>query len=189
VRAAADPAVPILPGSEVPGQTATLTGNRRVKIRVATAADLPGIVDFFERLSAESRYFRFFSPQPRMRRTLVERIVAPGTDRLTMLAVSAEAKARGRRVVAVGGWVYLPRERRCEISAAVADDWQNMLLGTYLVLVLLQAAVARGHSRFCAEVLGGNARMLGLLRDLGAPLTSRVESGVVRLDFELPIGT
>jgi len=36
---------------------------------------------------------------------------------------------------------------------------------------------------FHAEVLGGNVRMLGLLRDIASPLQSRIEAGVARIDF------
>ena len=86
-------------------------------------------------------------------------------------------------------WVYVGREDRCDISIAVADAWQNVMLGTYVVMVLLHAAIARGHTRFSAEVLSSNARMLGLLRELGAPMRSHQDAGVVRLEFELPAAT
>jgi len=166
-------------------RTAGLADGRDVAIRGATTTDLAGIMDFFERLSAPSRYMRFFSPQPRLRRTLIERVVAPGADRATLLAQPEEFRTTARRVVAVAGWIHLPKDDRCDVSIAVADAWQGALLGTYLVLALLQHAVSCGHWRFRADVLGGNARMLGLLRDLGAPLRTTHEAGVVRLDFEL----
>jgi hypothetical protein len=134
---------------------ARLADGRAVVIRPATSADLAGIIDFFERLSAASRYSRFFSPQPRLRRETIERLVASGPDRLSVLAQPAGFSATTRNVVAVGGWVYLPREARAEISVAVADAWQGVLLGSYLVLVLLRAAVAAGHRRFATEVLAG----------------------------------
>ena len=175
--------------SDVPMRAAKLADARQVLIRSATAADLAGIVDFFERLSAASRYLRFFSPQPRMRRSVVAQVVAPAVDRVTVLAQPVEFRATVRHVVAVGGWVYVADDDRCDISIAVADPWQNVMLGTYVVLVLLQAAVARGHLRFSADVLRTNGRMLGLLRELGAPMRSRQEAGVVRLEFELPPAT
>lgn len=171
---------------DVPARAARLADDRQVLIRQAGVADLPGIVDFFERLSGNSRYLRFFSPQPRMRRAMVEQVVAPGTDRLTVLAQPMEFRATARHVVAVGGWIYVPAEDRCDVSVAVADAWQHVMLGTYVVLVLLQAAVASGHRRFSADVLSSNARMLGLLRELGGPLRSIHEAGVTRVEFELP---
>ena len=167
-------------------QQARLTDGRAMVIRQATSRDLSGIIDFFERLSTASRYSRFLSPQPRLRRDTIERLVANGPDRLSVLAQPAGFSATTRNVVAVGGWVYLPDEARAEISVAVADAWQGVLLGSYVVLVLLRAAVAAGHRRFAAEVLGSNARMLGLLRDLGAASRSHCEAGVVRVEFELP---
>jgi hypothetical protein len=173
---------------DVVPRSARLVDGREVRLRSATGRDLAGILDFFERLSAPSRYSRFFSPQPRLRRTMIERVVAPGPDRVTVLAQPIEFAETARHVVAVGGWVHLPREDRCEISIAVADDWQNVALGTYVVLALLQGAVACGHTRFAAEVLGSNARMLGLLHDLEAPMRTTCEAGVVRLEFELPDG-
>ncbi|MEO6029920.1 MAG: GNAT family N-acetyltransferase [Candidatus Binatia bacterium] len=170
---------------EVEIRSARLVDGRDVAIRGATTTDLAGIMDFFERLSAPSRYMRFFSPQPRLRHAMIERVVAPGGDRATLLAQPEEFRMTARRVVAVAGWIHLPKDDRCDISIAVADAWQGALLGTYLVLAVLQHAVSCGHTRFSADVLGGNARMLGLLRDLGAPLRTTQEAGVVRLDFEL----
>lgn len=163
-----------------------LADGRAVVIRKATTADLAGIIDFFERLSARSRYSRFFTPQPRMRRTFVEHVVAAGPDRMTLVAQPVEFQATTRHVIGVGGWIWVPGERHCDVSVAVADAWQNVTLGTGIVLVLLQQAVARGHTRFVADVLETNARMLGLLDGLGARLRTRHESGVARVEFDLP---
>jgi hypothetical protein len=167
-------------------QAACLLDGRHVVIRPASTRDLAGIIDFFERLSSASRYTRFLSPQPRLRREFIERIVAGGPDRCSVLAQPAGFSTTSRNVVAVGGWVYDPAEERVEISIAVADAWQNVRLGSDVVLVLLRAAVAAGHRRFVAEVLGTNARMLGLLRELGLSGHAHWEAGVVRFEFELP---
>jgi L-amino acid N-acyltransferase YncA len=178
---AAEPAVDVAASS----YAARLCDGRDVVIRPATTGDLAGIIDFFERLSATSRYARFFSPEPRLLRDTFARLVADGSDRMSMVAQPREFAATSRNVVAVGGWIAAPWATRVEVSVAVADAWQGNLLGTYLTLVLLRTAVAAGHGRFAAEVLGTNARMLGLLRDLGAPTRSTCEAGVVRVEFDL----
>ncbi len=183
---AAERLVDVSPVIELSHQSARLSDGRDVSIRVASTGDLAGIIDFFERLSGPSRYSRFFSPQPRLRRQMIERVVAPGADRLTIVAQPVEFAATVRHVVAVGGWVWVPCDERAEISIAVADPWQGMMLGTYVVLVVLSSAVAAGHTRFAAEVLGSNARMLSLLGELGMPARSQCEAGVVRVEFELP---
>ena len=163
-----------------------LADGRAVVIRKATTSDLAGIIDFFERLSARSRYSRFFTPQPRMRRAFVEHVVAAGPDRRTLLAQPVEFQATARHVIGVGGWVWVPAERYCDVSVAVADAWQNVTLGTGIVLALLQDAVAMGHTRFVADVLETNVRMLGLLDGLGARLRTRHDGGVARVEFDLP---
>jgi hypothetical protein len=173
-------------GMVPPPRTLRLADGRAVVVRTGTSADLAGIVDFFERLSARSRYSRFFSPQPRLRRSMIERVVASGPGRLTVLAQPAEFRATTRHVVAVGGWTYVPTADRCDVSVAVADAWQNVQLGTGLVLFLLETAVARGHTRFVADVLETNGRMLGLLASLGATLRTRHDGGVACVEFELP---
>jgi GNAT superfamily N-acetyltransferase len=166
--------------------TVGLADGRRVMIRSATPDDLAGVIDFFERMSATSRYLRFFSPQPRLRRAMIERVVATGDDRATVLAQPVGFEATSRHVVAVGGWVDVPAEGRADVSVAVADDWQNVMLGTALVLVLLREAAATGRTRFAADVLSGNVRMLGLLDALGAPLRTCRDAGVSRVEFEIP---
>lgn len=179
---AAATTVPII----VAPRTVGLSDGRRVIIRTATPDDLAGIMDFFERLSAASRYSRFFSPQPRLRRAMIERVVAAGGDRTTVLAQPVGFEATSRHVVGVGGWIDVPADRRVDVSVAVADAWQNVMLGSALVLVLLEAAVATGRTRFAADVLSGNVRMLGLLDALGAPLRTTHEAGVARVEFEVP---
>jgi ribosomal protein S18 acetylase RimI-like enzyme len=72
------------------------------------------------------------------------------------------------------------------MSVAVADAWQGVRLGTLLILALLRDARAHGFRRFHAEVMADNVRMLGLLRETAAPFHTRLEAGVVRIDFDLP---
>lgn len=166
--------------------TVSLADGRRVVIRSATPDDLAGVIDFFERLSATSRYFRFFSPQPRIRRAMIECVVASGVGRTTVLAQPVGFQATSRHVVGVGGCIDVPADGRTDVSVAVADEWQNVMLGSTLVLVLLRAAVASGRTHFVADVLSGNVRMLGLLGALGAPLRTGIEAGVTRVEFEIP---
>lgn len=167
-------------------RTVGLADGRRVVVRGATSDDLAGIIDFFERLSATSRYFRFFSPQPRIRRAMIEQVVARGSDRATVVAQPIGFEGTSRHVIGVGGWIDVPAEGRTDVSVAVADEWQNVMLGSTLVLVLLRAAVASGRTRFVADVLSGNVRMLGLFDALGAPIRTTHSAGVARVEFEVP---
>jgi acetyltransferase len=170
----------------IPPHAVGLADGRRVAIRIATPTDLAGIIDFFERLSATSRYFRSFSPPPRLRRAMIARVVEAGNDRATVVAQPIGFEATSRHVVAVGGWVDVPGSGRTDVSIAVADAWQHVTLGSALMLVVLQAAVATGRTRFAADLPGGNVRMLGLLDVLAASLRTTQEAGVARIAFEIP---
>jgi acetyltransferase len=107
--------------------------------------------------------------------------IAPGRG-----AYVAVPEGHTEPVVAFGGFVHVPAEGSCEISVAVADAWQGVRLGTLLVLAAVEDARIHGFQRFHADVLGDNVRMLGLLRELTPASRTRVEAGVVRIDFELP---
>ena len=161
----------------------TLLDGRCVTIRAADAADRPGVAAFFANLSPASLHWRFFAAPRRLRPTFLDQLLATAPDRAAYLAVPAGCAGP---VVAFGGWVHVPKEQSCDISVAVADAWQNVRLGTLLVLALCDDARRRGHRRFHAEVMGGNIRMLGLLRELAGSVRTRVEAGIVRLRFELP---
>jgi RimJ/RimL family protein N-acetyltransferase len=161
---------------------ATLLDGRRIVIRPSGAADEPAITAFFASLSRESLSWRFFSAPRRVNRQLVERLLASGPGRGALLAVPA---GRPGPVVAFGSYAYVAAEGSSEISLAVADAWQNVRLGTLLALALVRDALAHGQRRLHAEVLGGNVRMLGLLGEIGAPVRTRYEAGVARVEFEV----
>jgi acetyltransferase len=166
----------------IPSGTSLLDG-RRVTIRPVIDGDRAAIADFFANLSPASLHWRFFVPRRRLGSRLLDQLLASGPGRISYLAVPADCRGP---VVAFGGCVHVPKENSCEISVAVADAWQGVRLGTLLVLALCEDARACGYRRFHAEVMGGNIRMLGLLRDMGAPFRTRIEAGVVRVEFELP---
>jgi RimJ/RimL family protein N-acetyltransferase len=165
----------------VPSGISLLDG-RRVTIRPVAPTDRAPIAEFFANLSPASLHWRFFVPRRRLNARLLDQLLATGPGRAAYLAMPADCTGP---VVAFGGWIHVPDAGSCEISVAVADAWQGVRLGTLLVLALLQDARARGQRRFHAEVMGGNIRMLGLLRELAAPFRTRIEAGVVRVEFEL----
>ncbi len=167
-------------------RSVALADGRRVVIRRATPADLAGVIDFFERLSATAPHLRFSSPQPRLRRAMIEHVAATGADRAIALAQPIGFEATSRHVVAVGGWVDVPAAGRADVALAVADAWQHVMLGTSLVLVSLRAAAATGRTRFAADVPGRNVPMRGLLAALGAAVRTTYDAGVSRVEFEIP---
>jgi acyl-CoA synthetase (NDP forming) len=91
----------------------------------------------------------------------------------------------GERVVAVAGYHRLNEPATAEVAFAVADEMQGRGLATRLLEQLAEIAAERGITRFDAEVMAGNRRMLGVFANAGFDTTRRSELGEVRVSLDL----
>jgi RimJ/RimL family protein N-acetyltransferase len=173
------------PGPVFPAEHRLHDGTR-VRLRLIGPADRDKLLAGFERLSPESRYWRFFSAMPRLPPSLLTRLT--DTDGRDHLAIGAELSGDdGAPLVGVARFVRLADEPdTAEASVAVVDDLQRRGLGRLLLRELSAAARAHGVQTFRAHVLGGNERMRALLRDIDAHPTVHAEAGMLRYDFALP---
>ena len=134
-------------------------------IRPVRPTDRPALAGFFEDLSLESRYLRFFAP------------VRPTAS---LLHVLSGGPANVDAVVAVADGVIVghamatdrveaqtdedPRGARVtEIGVVVADAWQHRGVGTALMRTLITRAQGRGVTLLAMDVLPSNRRMLALI--------------------------
>jgi RimJ/RimL family protein N-acetyltransferase len=157
-----------------------------VHLRLIGPADRDKLAAGFERLSPESRYWRFFTAMPRLSSSLLTRLT--DTDGHDHLAIGAELGGDGGGpLVGVARFIRLADETdTAEASVAVVDDLQHRGLGRLLLRELSAAARAHGVRTFRAHVLGGNQRMRALLRDIDAHPTVHGEPGILVYDFALP---
>ncbi|RIQ18251.1 bifunctional acetate--CoA ligase family protein/GNAT family N-acetyltransferase [Jiangella rhizosphaerae] len=161
---------------------ALLTDGRTVEIRVASAADLAGVVDLHRRMSPESHYLRFFGTNPRMPLDIAERIcVAPE------VAGHALVACLDGRIVGVAHHEPPDRDGVAEIAIVVGDDLHHRGVGTLLVEHLASRARAHGVTAFRAEVLGQNRAILQLFADAGLHATGVAEAGVITLTVPLDV--
>jgi GNAT superfamily N-acetyltransferase len=129
-------------------------------LREAGPADADQISDFVCRLSARSRYFRFFAavapPSASLLRALcgwtgADVLVVTGSDgRVIAHGMAADDAAPGAGFAA-------------NIGLMVADEWQTRGLGTLLLSVLVARAASRGAQSLALDVLPDNTRMLGII--------------------------
>ncbi|MGF1668743.1 MAG: GNAT family N-acetyltransferase, partial [Acidimicrobiia bacterium] len=117
-----------------------------VHVRPILPTDGALLVDFFDHLGPESRYFRFF----RVKQTLDAREVAYFTnvdyDNRMALVVRHDG-----RMVAVGRYDRSQEEPNvAEVAFAVTDDQQGRGIGTELLQLLTTAARHNGISEFRA---------------------------------------
>jgi acyl-CoA synthetase (NDP forming)/RimJ/RimL family protein N-acetyltransferase len=137
------------------------------------------LVAFYARVSPESKYFRFFAPYPTLSPRDVERFThVDYVDRVAFVVTV------GPKMIAVARYDRLDGNE-AEVAFLVEDAHQGRGLAQLLLEHLAQAGRERGLSRFVAEVLPDNERMIQTLRDAGYQTSGELSDGVVR--FEFPI--
>ena len=152
---------------------AVLRDGSTIHLREARTADRDALVDFYESLSLQSRYFRFFGGIATFGH-LVDHWLERGS--LGLLALQ-----NGRIV----GHAYYGAvsPNRAEVGFAVADEMQGRGLGTILLGQLATNASATGIEEFEATILAENRQMLAVFRDSGFPIRILSGSGEIRIEF------
>jgi acetate---CoA ligase (ADP-forming) len=154
-----------------------------LRLRAAVKDDAAGLLAFVERLSPESRYFRFHGLPPVGPR-LVEPFLDPDWDERGTL-VGTLASEAGERIVALGTWSRLRDKSAAEAAFAVDDEFQGHGIGTRLVEQLAGLAAEAGIERFVAEVLPSNLSMLRVFERVGFAVTRELDGGVVEVVFPI----
>jgi acyl-CoA synthetase (NDP forming) len=91
----------------------------------------------------------------------------------------------GERVVAVAGYHRLNEPTAAEVAFAVADEMQGRGLATRMLEQLADVAAGRGITRFDAEVMAGNRRMLGVFAGAGFDTRRQSEFGEITVSLDL----
>ncbi len=74
-------------------------------------------------------------------------------------------------------------ETRAEVGVVIGDALQGKGLGTVLLGQLAQSAAREGIDLFEASVIPENTAMIELLNELGFPTSTRIEPGVLKVEF------
>lgn len=148
-------------------------------LRPITADDADRLVAFYDRVSDESKYFRFFAPYPKLSDRDIARFTDVDHDERVGLIVLA-----GEDMIAVGRYDRVDATS-AEVAFLVEDAHQGRGLGSVLLEHLAAAAGERGVRRFVAEVLPANRKMLTVFQDAGYQVSHAFEEGVVSLTFDI----
>lgn len=156
-----------------------LRDGETVQVRPITSADGDLLVDFFERLGPESRYFRFFRVKQDLNPEEVKFFTSVDYEQRMALIVLDED-----RMTAVGRYdIDESDPTSAEVAFAVADEEQGRGIGTELLQLLTSYARQHGVERFRAFVLPENVQMMRVFRNSGYELGRTVEDGVYTVDF------
>lgn len=136
-------------------------------IRALGSDDAQRFQAFVRRLSPASRRQRFHTGLNELYPALLEQLTRIGGQ--GHAAFVALAKEDGREVI-IGEARYAPSMEHAdatEFAVAVADDWQNIGLGTALIGRLVSEACRAGITRLYGDIQQENTGMLRLAKRLG----------------------
>ena len=135
----------------VANRVVTLRDGTSVMVRPIRASDAELEREFVERLSRQSRRFRFLGNVDQQRDIALVALIADGAVKREIGVSRYNARTDGVT---------------CECAVAVSDDWQNRGLGTLLMQELIEIARARGIECMYSIDAADNTAM----RELGAHL-------------------
>jgi acetyl coenzyme A synthetase (ADP forming)-like protein len=153
-------------------------------VRPIRPTDDEALVAFHTGLSADSRYFRFFAPHPRLSAPEVKRFT--NVDMIDRVALVVEVDGE---LAAVGRFDRLPRTTDAEVAFVVADAQQHRGIATVLLEHLAAMARERGITSLTAEVLPTNRAMLGVFAAAGFRNTRAFDDGVVHVEMAISRGS
>ena len=169
---------PSTPHFSESGVDAVLRDGSTMRVRPVHSTDLAPLTSFYDSLSDESRYFRFFS-SARSSGQVMKRFVELDADSGFGLV------ALGSATPAIAGHATYIRTgpSRAEVAFAIADEMQRLGLGTILLGQLAGVASASGIEEFYATVLPENHRMISVFRHSGFDVQTRSEPGEITVTF------
>ncbi|MBM7513467.1 acyl-CoA synthetase (NDP forming)/RimJ/RimL family protein N-acetyltransferase [Nocardioides cavernae] len=156
-----------------------LRDGRTAHIRPIQPEDRELLVEFYSRVSEQSKYYRFFSPMPELSERDLDRFTqVDHRDRVAMILLVAG------HMIAVGRYDMI-RPGYAEVAFLVEDAHQGRGIGQLLLEHLAQAGRERGIDEFVAEVLPDNQAMIHTFKDAGYQVKSTFEDGVMELVFRI----
>lgn len=145
----------------------TLRDGRELTVRMVAEVDAAEILQAFERLSDQSRYYRFMRHVKHLDEDALQRGVHPRPGRDCTLVATVPA-ADGIDIVGAAQYVQAgePDAGACEFAITVAEDWRGCGLASELLASLVRLARSDGYETMVGFVIAENTAMLALARAL-----------------------
>lgn len=144
----------------------SLNDGTRVLIRPLREEDRGREQTFIDRLSLESRRFRFMDTFKKASPALLDQLM--DVDNLQQVALIALAHDDGElREVGISRYAATAQDKQCECAVTVADDWRERGLGVLLMRHLISQARQSGFRQMVSFDAADNAAMNDLASFLG----------------------
>ena len=158
----------------------TLRDGSRLRLRPIRPEDQDRLSAFYDGLSRQSAYQRFFAVMKRLPPDWAHFLANVDYERRLAL-IAEHGTPEAPELIGVARYEQTDQVDTAEIAFVIQDGWQGRGLGTQMLDALLAAAEARGIRRFRAYVLAGNMRMIDLLVRFTDVQERVTESGVTEL--------
>lgn len=154
------------PSADAPQWTNRLRDGTHVLIRPIRKTDAALERSFIERLSDESRRFRFLGWMKSPSAEFVKRLVDIDYRR-EMAFVALVHDAGEKKEIGVCRYSIAADGKCCECAVAVADEWQGRGLGALLMRHLIDVAREQGIKKMMSIDANDNTHMRNLARYMG----------------------
>ncbi|NYE94045.1 acyl-CoA synthetase (NDP forming)/RimJ/RimL family protein N-acetyltransferase [Psychromicrobium silvestre] len=149
-------------------------------LRPIAASDADALQSFHQGQSEQSIYLRFFTYRSVLSEKELRRFTQVDyRDRVAFVITVAGA------IIGVGRYDRLDDPKLAEVAFNISDAHQGRGLGSILLEHLAAAARENGVSRFTAEVLPENRKMLTVFAEAGYEVSRHFDDGVVSLSFDI----
>lgn len=139
---------------------------RRVTVRAVQPEDAALMLDFFQRMSPEARYYRFMERIEVMPPGLVARFTQVDYDREMALVALTDEDGVTQQIGAARYTLTADGES-VEFALVIDDRWQRSGLGRRLMGALMDCARDKSYRYMVGDVLADNEKMLRLMGSLG----------------------
>ncbi|WP_052433805.1 GNAT family N-acetyltransferase, partial [Streptacidiphilus melanogenes] len=157
------------------------------RIRPIVPDDADRLVAFYQRVSDQSKYYRFFAPYPRLSAKDIRHFTHHDfVDRVGLAALVNDqfiATVRYDRIDATGRPSGSGTE--AEVAFLVQDAHQGRGVASALLEHIAATARERGIRRFVAEVLPENRKMAKVFTEAGYTQQRSFADGVLHFEFDL----
>lgn len=159
---------------------ATTKTGMEIFFRPFELTDAQRMIDFFQGLSEDTLYRRFFSSHNCLDTFLQKTIIADLTKETILLVIIQYGTQE--KIIAIGQYHIHSDASDAEIALVVSDKYQNQGIGRELLNHLVEMARKQGIRYFNALMLMDNWPMLHLCETIGfSSLQKKIRSGIYEL--------
>lgn len=141
------------------------------EIRPIAISDREAVLDLFQHLSSQSRYFRYAHAMSTLPEALLGQIISASySDDFALAAFIKKKDSPLDSLVGISRYILDSNTTRAEFSLSVSDDYHHEGIGSHLMKGILDCAKLNGLTEIYGYIIKDNHDMLALMRHLGYEL-------------------